>query len=362
MLRKLAGRLAQGFSIPGANVDVSINVTRSRRQKGAVENIPAERAIEHAILLRHIDTLIARCPPLGTFRHDAILSNYKETVAFLNFCNDGVSIFDARAREVQVRRCLVRLLADVSSTSFRDHILDRIAESDLSSGVVDRALRLRRDARFSDRVESEMQKYDAHYAANSGFLACIDKMSLEGDARGRTLVAFFQKNLPLIRGKRLLHIAPERDLKDFFQSRNAELALTYETLDGFSSGGTYQADIAAMPIPDSAFDVVICHRVLEHVIGDVAALAEINRILVPGGLLNVSVPQSMNLAESNEWLACDSSHHDHVRQYGRDFQNRLENAGFHVEVDKSLLDASPADHHEAQTFPLRHYLCRKIAA
>lgn len=47
----------------------------------------------------------------------------------------------------------------------------------------------------------------------------------------------------------------------------------------------------ALPFPDASFDVVICAEVLEHVHDYRGMLAEIARVLRPGGRLAVSVPR-----------------------------------------------------------------------
>ena len=49
-------------------------------------------------------------------------------------------------------------------------------------------------------------------------------------------------------------------------------------------------DIEAMPFADATFGTVICTEVLEHVPDPVTALAEIRRVLEPGGVLIGSVP------------------------------------------------------------------------
>jgi SAM-dependent methyltransferase len=57
----------------------------------------------------------------------------------------------------------------------------------------------------------------------------------------------------------------------------------------------YRSDITALPVPDAAFDVVLCTEVLEHVPEPIAALAEIVRILRPGGSLLLSAPLGSHL-------------------------------------------------------------------
>lgn len=52
-----------------------------------------------------------------------------------------------------------------------------------------------------------------------------------------------------------------------------------------------RADGLRLPFPDGAFDRVICSEVLEHVPDYGAMLAEIERVLRPGGICVVSVPR-----------------------------------------------------------------------
>jgi SAM-dependent methyltransferase len=50
------------------------------------------------------------------------------------------------------------------------------------------------------------------------------------------------------------------------------------------------ADATRLPFPDGAFDAVIAAEILEHVPDDAAAMAEIARVLRPGGTAAVTVP------------------------------------------------------------------------
>jgi SAM-dependent methyltransferase len=52
----------------------------------------------------------------------------------------------------------------------------------------------------------------------------------------------------------------------------------------------FLADLLDYPAADAAFDVVFFHHVLEHIPDDRAALAEVRRILAPGGFLVLGVP------------------------------------------------------------------------
>lgn len=57
----------------------------------------------------------------------------------------------------------------------------------------------------------------------------------------------------------------------------------------------FVSDITAIPVADASFDVVLCTEVLEHVPEPLAALAELNRVLRPGGRLFLSAPLGAGL-------------------------------------------------------------------
>ena len=52
----------------------------------------------------------------------------------------------------------------------------------------------------------------------------------------------------------------------------------------------YESDITEIPVPDSAFDVILCTEVLEHVPEPIKAIREMARILRPGGRLLLTAP------------------------------------------------------------------------
>ena len=57
-----------------------------------------------------------------------------------------------------------------------------------------------------------------------------------------------------------------------------------------SGGVDMLCDIAALPFPDASIDGVVCTYVLEHVADARACLAEIARVLKPGGCVYIAVP------------------------------------------------------------------------
>ena len=88
-------------------------------------------------------------------------------------------------------------------------------------------------------------------------------------------------------------------------------------------------DALALPYPDGTFDVVIASEILEHVPEDDSAIAELVRVLRPGGRLAVTVPRW--LPEKICWLLSDSYHANeggHVRIYQADeLRTKVESRG-----------------------------------
>lgn len=57
-------------------------------------------------------------------------------------------------------------------------------------------------------------------------------------------------------------------------------------------GAVLSGDAYRLPFPDNAFDAVICSEVLEHLHDYPKALAEITRVLKPGGVFTPTVPRA----------------------------------------------------------------------
>jgi SAM-dependent methyltransferase len=84
-----------------------------------------------------------------------------------------------------------------------------------------------------------------------------------------------------------------------------------EVLRNRLAGDVRHADVTALPFPDGEFDGAVLGEVLEHVEEDGRALAEVRRVLRPGGVLALSVPAHPALfGTSDEWAG-------HARRYTR---------------------------------------------
>lgn len=103
--------------------------------------------------------------------------------------------------------------------------------------------------------------------------------------------------------------------------------------DGQAPPGTraqaVRADLLALPFPDATFDRVIASEVLEHVRQDQQAMAEIARVLRPGGMAAVTVPR---YGPERVCWALSRAYHEvpggHVRIYrGDELDTRLAAAG-----------------------------------
>jgi len=137
---------------------------------------------------------------------------------------------------------------------------------------------------------------------------------------------------------KILDIAPLYYLQKKFKKLGN---LDYISADISSPIAMIKMDITDINLPNNQFDCIICYHVLEHISDDTKAMKELYRILKPGGWAILQVPVDPNRGKTYEVSKIVSSwerervfgQKDHVRVYGRDYKNRLEEAGFVVKVD-----------------------------
>lgn len=99
--------------------------------------------------------------------------------------------------------------------------------------------------------------------------------------------------------------------------------------------GVLRGDACRLPFPDATFDVVITSEVLEHIQDDVTALAEMVRVLKPGGRFAATVPawfpELVNWKLSDEYHAPKAAG-GHVRIYTRtELRAKMRSSGLEVD-------------------------------
>lgn len=165
-----------------------------------------------------------------------------------------------------------------------------------------------------------------------------------------TIMTFMTSNLSGYSTYKILHFAPARPLSRFIMTSNLRLlaqsggssrdsmSFSYRTADLFMEGVDDKVDITDMTIYGAnQFDFFICSHILEHVADDKKAMAELHRILKPGGRGILMVPILLTIDEIDEDPSVTDmaerwrrfGQHDHLRVHSKKgFIERVEQAGF----------------------------------
>ncbi len=173
---------------------------------------------------------------------------------------------------------------------------------------------------------------------------CPSCLSLE---RHRLLWLFLNEKTDFFTAPaKVLHIAPEQPfVKRFAKLKN----LDYITADLVSPIAQVKTDIRNMVFADNEFDWVICNHVMEHIDMEQKALKEILRVLKPGGRAILQVPIDYNLKTTYEDDSITSpkerekhfGQYDHVRQYGLDYEQRLQKSGLVTQTSDFINSIDP---------------------
>lgn len=160
-------------------------------------------------------------------------------------------------------------------------------------------------------------------------------LSLE---RHRLFWLYLKNETPFFTKKsKVLHFAPEQAFyKKFRKMKN----LDYTTTDLNSPIADVKADICNLPFADNTYDYIFCNHVLEHIPNDEKAMRELYRVLAPGGMAILQVPYEASRKTTFEDNSITDpkerarifGQYDHVRVYGMDYFNKLQEVGFAVDA------------------------------
>lgn len=211
-------------------------------------------------------------------------------------------------------------------------------------------------AEFADRIETAVQRQVARFRRaargvhprscpicgyHGSFTAfgqpprydarCAKCNSLE---RHRLFYLYAERKALFAADHTVLHFAPEVQVAGYLRERVAR----YETADlSERRNVTHRINIEATGLPDASYDRIICSHVLEHV-DDAKALAELFRLLRPGGIAVLATPVVEGWAhtyENDDVSGAEArfvhfGQSDHLRMYGRDIRARIRSAGFQL--------------------------------
>jgi SAM-dependent methyltransferase len=157
-----------------------------------------------------------------------------------------------------------------------------------------------------------------------------------------------------MRGKAILHFAPERNLSKAIHNARPDLYVCCDLFPDVYAKipDVQQMDISSIAYASDSFDIVIASHVLEHVAYDMTALAEVQRVLKSGGYAILQTPYCAKLHATWEdpGIVDDGARlqaygkEDHVRLYGRDIFDRIASSGLASEVrsHEELLSSADA--------------------
>ena len=165
----------------------------------------------------------------------------------------------------------------------------------------------------------------------------------ESKERHRLLALAMQRGELVFAAKDVLHFAPEAIVRKLV---TAQKPRSFVGADIEPGRADLELNLEKIALPDQSYDRIICSHVLEHV-DDAKALAELHRVLRPGGQLIVMVPiiEGWDQTFEDPALVSESDRelyngqYDHVRYYGANLRNRIRGAGFHL----SEITAGPRD-------------------
>ncbi len=203
------------------------------------------------------------------------------------------------------------------------------------------------------------------YVTSRDNALCPSCLALE---RHRLLWLYLERETQLSESlPTLLHIAPEVSIMKKLKQLYSRHPKRYLTADLESPLAYLHFDVQNIPIDDNYTQVIICNHLLEHVADDRLAMRELYRIMKPGGWGIMLSPVEYDRATTFEDDTITDKgertrifgQYDHRRIYGRDYADRLREAGFAVEEIEYYKQLSEQERTEFALTDEVIYLVRK---
>ena len=172
--------------------------------------------------------------------------------------------------------------------------------------------------------------YKDHYFSKHSGASILSVIKKTLDLRGRRVLDFGCG--PGYMLERLLENGIRASGLEFSEKSVREATGRLKVYPSFE--GVTRADRVPTSLEDSAYDVILCVEVIEHLFDEqlLPALREIHRLLVPGGVAVITTPNEEHMeAESQMCPECGSVFHrwQHMRRFDVTTLTRLlEECGF----------------------------------
>lgn len=182
---------------------------------------------------------------------------------------------------------------------------------------------------YCNVCETHLNRFIHH---ETGDLICPSCGSL---GRQRRLWSILKDGLMPAKNASILHFSPSKIIQKKLKASHPN----YVTTD---YNGKLKADksydITQIDAPDASYDFIICYHVLEHIVDDQKAMAELFRILKNEGIIVVQTPYKDGEIYEDYHITTDEGRkkhfgqEDHVRVYSiKGLMARLSQAGFSLE-------------------------------
>ena len=143
-----------------------------------------------------------------------------------------------------------------------------------------------------------------------------------------------------IKDARLLHFAPEKNLSEFIVKNHPKLYIQADLQS--VKPEILKIDATQIPFCENSFDFILFCHILEHISNDKQVLAELFRLLKPGGFAVLQTPFSAILFNSFSDPAINTprlrrifyGQEDHVRIYGQNLFSKIIEAGFTLNLNQ----------------------------